>query len=82
MDWLKNHAFLATWASPCIALLLAFLKSKGVAANIDVLGFVLYAISLGSFAALISLPGTYGEKSVFLMLIIFCLASSMNRERR
>jgi len=35
MDWLKQHSYLATWLSPCIAIIMAVAKSKGKWANID-----------------------------------------------
>jgi hypothetical protein len=82
MDWLKNHVYIASWSSPSpvIAIILAILKSKGNRANIDMLGFVFYVIALGSFAALVSLPVPAVEKSVYVMLIVFCLGASVRRE--
>jgi hypothetical protein len=80
MDWLKNHVYLASWASPCIAVLLAIVKSNGVRANIDILGFVLCAIALGSFAALISTSGN--EKIIYIGMIIFTITVAIGREAR
>jgi hypothetical protein len=35
MDWLKTHVYLASWASPCIAIIIAIAKSRGKFKAVD-----------------------------------------------
>jgi len=44
MNWFKDHSYVATWLSPCIALVLAIIKGKGNINNVNVRDFVIYAV--------------------------------------
>ena len=44
MNWFKEHVYLASWASPIIALLINILKGKGRVEAININDFVIYTI--------------------------------------
>jgi hypothetical protein len=81
MDWLKAHVFLASWASPCIAFILALARSKGSTAKVDMFGLVLYLISLSSLAALISGLHMFDSTDKLILLILVTTPISMQAGR-
>ena len=54
MGWLKDHSYIATWLSPCIAIIIAIIKSHGKAANIDLKELAIYIAFFTALAALIT----------------------------
>lgn len=50
MNWLKEHSYIGTWLSPCIAVILAVVKSKGNVESIDLYELMLVFLLLSSFA--------------------------------
>jgi hypothetical protein len=50
MDWLKNHSYLATWISPCIAIAIAIVRSKGKLSKVDWHEFVGILVLLTAIA--------------------------------
>jgi hypothetical protein len=56
MEWLKSHAFLATWLSPVIAVAIAVLRNKQTGGSIDVRRMVVYIAFLTALAVVFT-PG-------------------------
>lgn len=77
MDWLKEHAYLATWMSPVLALIIAIVKGKKGEAKAEVREFILYLVLLMSFAIMVTptfepvVRGFVGV--VFFFLLVFIM---------
>ena len=80
MDWLKEHSFLATWLSPCIAVTIAIIKSKGVLKDIDLALLALISVPLIAHSAIILNPHFDGQtKGGLFAIILFCLGGLITR---
>jgi hypothetical protein len=73
MDWLKDHAYIATWLSPIIAIIIGLSKSTGKLARLNWQEFVGLFLLCSSIA--IVMTPTFDDKArdFARMLAIFLL---------
>ena len=75
-EWLRTHVYLASWASPFIALGLALLKSKKQHEPFKTSDFVLYTVIFICLGVVIA-PGDIPGRTTCSMLVVMGFVSLM-----